>query len=118
MTRKRLVQEIENGLLRITEITGEIHISDPNYLPTPEGFNKFFGTVVPCLTQHQIDTTPLPVWDIDRWDRYPEGNEKVMPYLGFSHNFLAQSIIERIGKIKIAEKLGLLDHISDDSENN
>lgn len=114
---KRLVEELEDGRCKITEKTGEIHYTVIDRF-IPDGYRDYWGTVLEILTQEQIDTTPLPYFDLDRWDTYPKENEKIMMNLFFSHNFLGQSICERVARIKLAQKLGMFDVISDDTENN
>ena len=104
MTRN--LELLPDGRYKITEVTGELHYSDPER-PMDEGYRLFRGVAFPILTQSEIDTTHLPFFNINSYSEYPSENDTLI-HPRSCGSYLGHMVAERVARIKIAQHLNLI----------
>ncbi len=104
---KRTVEDLQDGRFKITESTGEIHYTTPER-PVDGGYRLFEYVAYPILTQSDIETCPLPHFNVDSFTTYPnEGDRLFHPMMLSSKN--QHVMAERVARVKIAFNLNLFE---------
>ena len=103
----RTIEKINTEISRVTEVTGETWLTQMERAIPDEGFCLFQGVAYPILTQHQIENTVLPHFDLDRYPDLPRDSDQLFGFLYYMHNLYSRSILERVARVRIAKNLEL-----------
>jgi hypothetical protein len=103
----RIVEILEDGRSKVTEVTGEIHYTEIER-PLDPGYRLFHYMPCELLTEAEIENTLLPYFNVEAFTEYPGENETIMPCLLHSHSLAGRMICERVARVKIAKNLQIL----------
>lgn len=112
---ERVLEVLEDGQTKVIEPTGEIWFSPPDY-KIIDGYRIYKGIEHPILTDDEIKNAPLHFFQIDHYDSYPAENDHDFSYFEYCKTDHYRSVAERVARVRIAQKLNLINNISDKSE--
>ena len=104
---KRLLEFQSSGQYKITETTGEMHLTAIER-PQTEGFRLFQYVACEILTEDQIKNTVLPYFDLANYSEYPAESASLFNRAACG-SYNHWMICERIARIHIAHNLNMFE---------